>query len=305
MNEFLKKVPFDLYELHLFGLVVTHRSFTKAAEMAGLTQSAITRQIQGMENVLGMELLERTTRSVRPTQAGAFLHRESVRLTGEVDRTLQQLQEEYAGARKQIRIGVSSTIGLAYLPGFFHATLRRSPQIACRVSNEPSKELLARLEANELDVGILCAPRQLPQTLRETHRFEDAFTLIAPKGATPAWGATKPSAKTRAAWMAKQSWLMITENSNTGQRLRSWMTQQGWRVEPTMQLDNFDLIISLVALGLGTSFVPVRALAPYRHKQNLEIVSLPVRFMREIVVIVRRNRKMPEHIQSFIQNILF
>ena len=57
MNQFLATVPFDLYELALFHLVVKHRSFTKAAGMAGLTQSAITRQIQGIERALGVELL--------------------------------------------------------------------------------------------------------------------------------------------------------------------------------------------------------------------------------------------------------
>ena len=54
VNQFLSKVPFDLYELALFHLVVKHRSFTKAAEIAGLTQSAITRQMQGVENSLGL-----------------------------------------------------------------------------------------------------------------------------------------------------------------------------------------------------------------------------------------------------------
>ena len=49
MNEYLPTTPFDIYELHLFHLVAKHRSFTKAAEIAGLTQSAVTRQVQGIE----------------------------------------------------------------------------------------------------------------------------------------------------------------------------------------------------------------------------------------------------------------
>src|ERR1700676_4964412 len=103
MNEYLKTTPFDLYELHVFRLVVKHGSFTKAGEIAGLTQSAITRQVQGMESSLGLELLERTTRSVRPTPAGAFLYEESNRFANDIDETLQKLQEEFGGAKKQIR----------------------------------------------------------------------------------------------------------------------------------------------------------------------------------------------------------
>src|SRR5882757_11545771 len=95
-NDYLATLPFDLYELALFHLVVKHGSFTKAAEIAGLTQSAITRQMQGVENSLGIQLLERTTRSVRVTPAGEFLYRESARLLGDVEQSLQQLSQEFA-----------------------------------------------------------------------------------------------------------------------------------------------------------------------------------------------------------------
>src|SRR5450432_2389269 len=121
VNEYLKTVPFDLYELSLFHLVVKHRSFTKAAELAGLTQSAITRQMQGMEQSLDVALLERTTRSVTVTPAGEFLYQESIRLLGDVERSLQTLRQDFTDARKQVRVAVSRSIGMAYLPGFFHA----------------------------------------------------------------------------------------------------------------------------------------------------------------------------------------
>src|SRR5438093_9530907 len=182
MHRFLSTVPFDLYELALFHLVVKHRSFTKAAEIAGLTQSAITRQMQGVENSLGIQLLERTTRTVRITPAGEFLFREAARLLGDVEHSLLHLAQEFAGARKEIRVDVSRTIGLAYLPGFFHANLRRFPQVGYRVTCQPSHEILTALEANDQDIGGLCPPPRLPKTLGVTHRFEDAFTLIVPAG---------------------------------------------------------------------------------------------------------------------------
>jgi DNA-binding transcriptional LysR family regulator len=117
-----------LYELALFQLVVRHRSFARAAEAAGLTQSAVTRQMQWVENSLRVALLERSTRSVRPTEAGAFLFQEASRLLGDVDRTMEHLAREFAGARKEIRVAVSTTVALAYLPGFFHANLRQFPE---------------------------------------------------------------------------------------------------------------------------------------------------------------------------------
>lgn len=305
MNQFLATVPFDLYELALFHLVVKHRSFTKAAELAGVTQSAITRQMQGMEHSLGLNLLERTTRSVRVTTAGEFLFRESARLLGDVEQTLTRLREDFAGARKEVRVGVSRSVGLAYLPGFFHANLRRQPNVACQVSHQPSAELLTALEANALDLGVLCPPNRLPRTVQVTHRFQDDFTLIASAELTGEFARCPKSRKARGAWLAKQNWLLLADGSNTGQRLRSWMGRQGWPFEPTMQLDNFDLIINLVALGMGVSFVPVRALALYGQKKSLQRIPLTEKFTRELVVVVRRHRKLPEHLQQFIGNVLF
>jgi len=304
MNRFLSTVPFDLYELALFHLVVKHRSFTKAAEIAGLTQSAITRQMQGVENSLGIQLLERSTRSVRATPAGDFLYHEAARLLGDVDQSLNHLTQEFAGARKEIRVDVSRTIGLAYLPGFFHANLRRLPQLGYRVTCQPSDEILTALEANDQDIGVLCPPARLPKTLRITHRFEDAFTLIAPANFSPGLD-TITKTKARMEWLKKQNWLLIEERSNTGQQLRAWMKRQGWRIEPTMQLDNFDLIINLVSLGMGISFVPIRALALYNQKQKLIRVPLSARFTRELVVVIRKHRKLPVHLEQFIANVLF
>lgn len=304
MHSFLSTVPFDIYELALFRLVVKHGSFTKAAELAGLTQSAITRQMQGIENSLGLQLLERTTRSVRVTPAGEFLYRESARLLGDVEQSLNHLSQEFGGARKEVRVDVSRTIGLSYLPGFFHANLRNQPHLGYRVTCQFSSEILTALEAGEQDIGVLCPPPRLPKTLRVTHKFEDAFTLIIPKALAPQVQAIQKS-KSRIEWLKKQNWLLIDERSNTGQLLRSWMRRQGWRVEPTMQLDSFDLIINLVALGMGISFVPIRALALYNQRRTLVRVPLPARFTRELVVVVRKHRKMPDHLNQFISNVLF
>jgi DNA-binding transcriptional LysR family regulator len=305
VNDFLNTSPFDLYELSLFHLVVKHRSFTKAAQAAGLTQSAITRQIQGIENSLGVVLLERTTRSVGLTKAGEFLFHESARLLGDVDQSLRRLKEDYADARKEIRVGVSRSIGLAHLPGFFHANLRQVTKVGYHVSYQSSAEILSALETNDLDLGVLCPPPRLPQTLCITHQFTDAFALIGPTGLASQFAALPTSRLTRNAWLQKQSWLLIDENTNTGKQLRKWMVRSGLKIQATMQLDSFDLIITLVSLGMGISFVPMRALALYGRKKTLARLRLPDRFERELVVLMRRHRKQPQHLVEFVENILF
>jgi len=302
MHEFIATAPFDLYELHLFHLVAEHQSFTKAASLAGLTQSAVTRQMQGIEQSLGVELFERTTRSVRLTDAGILLRDESERLLGGVQGLLQRVREDFAGARKQVSVGVSRSIGLAYLPGFFHANLRKLPAVGYRVSSISSTAIVNALEANRMDLGVICPPPRLPVTLRVTHRFQDAFVLIASGDAATSFDG---KAKARVQWASRQSWLLPDGATNTGRRLRSWMRRQNLAVEPSMELDSFDLIINLVALGMGVGFVPIRALALYNRKRAINRLPWPERFERELVVIMRRNRKVPTHLAQFVDNVLF
>lgn len=304
MNEYLAQVPFDLYALSLFRLVAEQRSFTRAAELAGLTQSAVTRQIRSMENKLDVPLFERTTRSVALTAAGKWLLKESQRLLGDVDGILLRMHEEFTGAKKVVQVGVSRSIGLAYLPGFFHANLRRAPEVGYRVRYESGGEIVNALEANALDVGVICPPRRVPATLRVTHRFDDAFALIAPSDAAGAFP-KRTSAAQLLVWAEGQNWLLLDEKSQTGQRLRVWMAGHGCKVEPTVQLDSFDLIINLVALGMGVSFVPIRALRLYGRKQNLKRLAWPDRFVRKLVVVVRAKREQPPHVRRFIENVLF
>jgi DNA-binding transcriptional LysR family regulator len=303
MHEYLATAPFDLYELHLFRLIARHGSFTRAARAAGLTQSALTRQIQGMEQRVGVRLLERTTRRVAPTPAGEFLLSQSGRLVGDVESILRHLREQFAGARPEIRVGISRSVSLAYLPGFFHANLRAHPEIACRVSYAAGMELLARLEAGELDLAVLSLPARLAAGVRVTHRFADAFTLIASPEAAEA--VPKKPRAARAKHLRAQPWLLLHDQSRTGALLQAWLKKQALWAEPVMQLDSFDLIINLVVLGMGVSLVPMRALALYGKRRAVQRLPWPDRYTREVGIVTRRFRQIPPHLAAFLEGILF
>ncbi len=98
---------------------------------------------------------------------------------------------------------------------------------------------------------------------------------------------------------------MIQGATVTGALMRRWLKRQGLKLEPVMELDSFDLIINLVASGMGLSLVPQRALALYRRRESIEMLDFSSRFSRDLVVLVRKHRKLPEHVEAFIENILF
>ena len=68
------------------------------------------------------------------------------------------------------------------------------------------------------------------------------------------------------------------------------MNGLGWRIEPAMELDGFDVIVNLVSLGMGVSLVPHRVLPIYEQRRVVKRIPTRDRFARELVVVARKNR---------------
>ena len=302
-HEYLATVPFDLRELHCFHALADGGSFTQAARQVGLTQSSLTRCIQGMEDKLGVALFERTTRRVMLTDAGEFLRLHSRRVLGDVDAVMHRLRMEFAGARKEVKVGVSRSITLAHLPGLFAANQRLHPEVLTRIFHQDGAVLLEALDKRELNLGVLCPPSRLPSSLEVTHRFEDVFALIA--HAEMRVPDEKADPRVLRSWLLKQRWLLLSEATHTGKLLRKWLAQQRIEIEPAMVLDSFDVITQLVATGMGVSLVPRRSLAALVRKQAVQRVAWKQRFKRELVVVARKERKRAAHVQAFVENVLF
>ncbi len=305
MNQFLATIPFDIYELTLFQLVAETGSFTRAAERAGLTQSAITRQIRGMENRLGVALFERTTRHVCLTRTGQLLREKSKTILEATNELLEEVQRTVGRIPPTLRIGVARSIGLAYLPGYFFAFQRKCPEVQLQIMHQTSHEILESLDAGNLDAGLVCPPPRLPASLRITHRFADEFTAIMPPQFPLAPTVATATMKQLKNHFANRRWLLIDREGCTGRRLHHWLRTQDWHIEPAMELDSFDVIVNLVSLGLGVSLVPHRVLALYGQRRIVRRIAIRPRFSRELAVVIRRNRVTPEPLRSFVESVLF
>jgi DNA-binding transcriptional LysR family regulator len=303
MNELLATGPFDLYELQLFHLVAEHRNFTKAGQAAGLTQSAITRQIAGMEARLGAPLFERTTRSVTLTPAGAALYARSGAILAGVDDAIKALRMRFELGPEVLRVGIARTIGLAYLPGFFRKFQRLHPQVQIRAAHQSSAFILAAVEGGELDVGIVAAPPVLPNGVIVARKFADEFVAIAPPPFKAPSKSVSPAELNEL--FTDRKWLLISDETVTGKRLRGWLLKEGVLTDVAMDSDSFDLIVNLVSLGFGVSIVPHRALALHPQTRAVRRVVVKPKFSRELLVVVRRQPKLPKPIEDFTSSILF
>jgi DNA-binding transcriptional LysR family regulator len=141
----------DLSDLAAFAVVAGERSFTRAAGRLGVSQSALSHTIRGLEKKLGLQLLARTTRSVSPTAGGSALLDELVPSLERIERSLaaaRNLRERPAG---RIRLVISRTATYLVLLPRLAQFAQKYPEIVLDItsSNDP-----VDLVAQEYDAGI-------------------------------------------------------------------------------------------------------------------------------------------------------
>jgi DNA-binding transcriptional LysR family regulator len=141
----------DLGELAAFATVAEERSFTRAAARLGISQSALSHSICGLEKRLGLQLLARTTRSVSPTAAGNALLQDLAPALERIERALAEVRKQRESPTGRIRLIIPRTAACMVLLPKLAQFARSYPEIVLEVtsSNDP-----VDLVAGEYDAGV-------------------------------------------------------------------------------------------------------------------------------------------------------
>jgi DNA-binding transcriptional LysR family regulator len=141
----------DLGELSAFAIVAEERSFTRAAARLGISQSALSHSISGLEKRLGLQLLARTTRSVSPTAAGTALLHELAPALERIERAVAETRKQRETPSGRIRLIIPRTATKKVVLPKLAQFARNYPEIVLEVtsSNDP-----VDLVAGEYDAGV-------------------------------------------------------------------------------------------------------------------------------------------------------
>lgn len=141
----------DLAELSAFAIIGEERSFTRAAARLGVSQSALSHSLRGLEMRLGLQLLARTTRSVSPTAAGAALLRELTPALERIERAVAETRKQRESPAGRIRLIIPRTATEMVVVPKLAKFVRTYPEIVLEVtsSNDP-----VDLVAGEYDAGV-------------------------------------------------------------------------------------------------------------------------------------------------------
>jgi LysR family hydrogen peroxide-inducible transcriptional activator len=168
---------------HLESLVAVadHKSFRRAATSLGISQPALSAQVQGAEHLLGVQVFERDRRSVLVTPAGEDVvarAREALTAVDAVGDAARRRSEPLVGP---LRFGVIPTIAPYWLPPLLPAVRARFPRLELILREEQTHRLLAQLGAGQLDVAMLAIP--VPGDLTTAPIARENFVFAAQRGA--------------------------------------------------------------------------------------------------------------------------
>ncbi|MDZ7778413.1 MAG: hydrogen peroxide-inducible genes activator [Gemmatimonadota bacterium] len=150
-----------------------HRSFSRAADRCRVTQPSLSAQIKKLENELGVEIFDRSTTPVRPTDAGRRIVRQARLVLGELGR-LSELVHDGSEVAGELHVGVLPTVAPCILTRFMVDLTTRHPGLRLKVAEQRTDEIVENLQKGRLDAGLLATPVDNPD-LRERILFREPF----------------------------------------------------------------------------------------------------------------------------------
>ncbi|WP_447800625.1 LysR family transcriptional regulator [Pseudomonas kilonensis] len=278
-------------ELKTLIAVAREGTFAAAGSKIGLTQAAVSAQMQRLEAELGVELFDREGRSAQLNKMG-----HQVLLQGqELVRQFHNLGTSPVGlpASILVTIGAIASVQRSYLPEALAEFHQRSPECRTRVVPGLSMELVNQVDSGEIDMAaIIRPPFALHSDLRWTTLAREPYRLIVPAD-TPGedW----------AELISSQPFIRYDRSSFGGRQVDRFLRQTHISLHEVCELDELDAIIKLVANGVGVALVPETTT---RKEWPAEVRAIDLKqrtFHRDIGLVHRARRSLTEPVKLLAQ----
>ncbi|MDT9605520.1 LysR family transcriptional regulator [Lactobacillus johnsonii] len=248
--------------------VVEAHSFTQAAEICNISQSAISQQIKELENTLNVQLLKRVGRSFELTTAGHYFYQQSKKIVQEIEDTIKKTQEK---AHKEIE---QYNLRLGYLVNFgtqefLQAVAQFSqmyPDVKVTISNGMHEDLFQLLKTNKIDLAFSDQRRALSTEYENEFLTETNFQVLLPIQQF------KNQDKISSAGLKDMTCILVTSSLQKDLEEKYYRDVLG--IQSQFQLAaTFDEAQMIVAMGQGYTIINERTKA----KVNKDVVhSLPL-----------------------------
>jgi len=243
--------------------------FWRTAEKVNLTQSALSRQIQALEEELGFPLFVRNKRTVKLTTAGEFMRVEWERMLEEIGNVHRQAKQISLGEIGTIRIGHPGSMSYSFLPDLLAEISAEYASLNFELIEISAIDVDRALLNYKIDIGFN-RDRPKNEQLSDELLSEDNFGLFVPKNH---WLQSNKSVKLKDLSEEKFILPSLTNGSQYAEELKNIFKAHNFIPQPFIESDYGATILNLIVKGLGISVMP----ASYAHNlpKAVRFIALP------------------------------
>jgi len=283
--------------LKVFVHVIEQKNFTRAAELLHLSQPAVSLQIQNLESEFGTKLVHRSSKLVKPTEAGEILYERAKKILHLYEEAKQEVDLLHNTVKGALKIGASFTIGEYVLPRVLAEYATQYPHVEIEVKIANTDEITQAVRANQIDVALI--EGEIDAEIHVEPFMSDEMVLIVPPN--------HPVLKQKNVsidHLQDQIWIFRESGSGTRKYSDHFIQEFGLRVKRSFVFSSSQGVKEAVAAGLGIALVSRWIVR--KELQTGDIATLQVkdyRFFRQFSILLQQNPAMTKAMEVFLQKI--
>jgi DNA-binding transcriptional LysR family regulator len=284
--------------LKVFCDLAETESFTKSAQINGVTQSAVSQQISALERHFKSLLIERSKKKFRLTREGEILYEYGKRIIQTADELQHKIHDLKNVISGSIRVAAIYSIGLYELPPYLKKFLRAHSTVNVHVEYLRFDQVYERVIGNVIDLGLVAHPSK-DARIEIVPLRKDAMVLIVP----PAHPFAKLES-VRVQMLHGQKLIGFEADLPTRRAIDKTLQQHDVGVAYVMTFDNVETVKRAVEIEAGLAIVPTATVMQEMEKHTL--VAIPFAdsdFSRPLAAIYRKNKLLSPAIKEFLNTL--
>lgn len=280
----------------IFSDLVESESFSRAAKLNSITQSAVSQQLRAMEKHFSILIVDRSQKQFRLTREGQKLYESAKEILYLYDKLNSELQEMKKIISGTIHISTVYSIGLHELPPYVKAFLAKYPEVNIRVEYRRANNVYEDILTNSIDLGLVAYPQKHKQL--EILPFHDDILVLVVCPEHP---------------LAKQKTVDIEEISGqkfvgfepdipTRKATDAIFREVNIDVEPVMEFDNVETVKRAVEINAGIAILPQTTVVREEAQGLLKVLKFKNKtYKRPLALIHRKGRVLTPAIKKLIE----
>jgi DNA-binding transcriptional LysR family regulator len=285
----------QIESLKVFCDLADTESFTKAAQINEVTQSAVSQQISSLERMFKSLLIERSKKKFRLTREGQVLYEYSKQMIATYEALQSKLQEIKDIISGTIRVATIYSIGLHDLPPYLKRFLKGYPTVNVHVEYRRANQVYEDVIGNVVDLGLVAYP-QRDQKLEVYPLRKDPLVLIVHPQHPFAKGKS-----VRIKSLSGQKFIGFEPDIPTRKAIDRLLKENNVQVDHVMEFDNIETVKRAVEIDAGVAIVPQGTVIQEVSKQTLAQLSLEDGdFFRPLAAIYKKNKVLSPAMKQFL-----